>query len=46
MILNWYGGDFKKVKPIEQWINQYAPTPLRSGASITYMGYDWALNEQ
>lgn len=46
MILNWYGGDFKKVKPLEQWINQYAATPLRPGASITYMGYNWALNEQ
>ncbi|TDB65058.1 DUF547 domain-containing protein [Arundinibacter roseus] len=44
-IMDWYGGDFKKKMPVKEWINKYAKTKLESDA-ISYMNYNWALNEQ
>ena len=43
-LFNWYGGDFKKSDTIENWINKYAKTKAKSGTSITYKDYNWALN--
>jgi hypothetical protein len=43
-LFNWYGGDFKKTDSVENWINKYAKTKAKSGTSITYKDYNWALN--
>jgi hypothetical protein len=43
-LFDWYGGDFKKSDSIENWINKYAKTKAKSGTSITYKEYFWALN--
>ncbi|GAB2781272.1 DUF547 domain-containing protein [Rhabdobacter roseus] len=45
-IMDWYGGDFKKKMPIRDWVNQYANTKLSEGGSISFMDYNWTLNEQ
>ena len=43
-LFDWYGGDFKKVEKIENWINKYAKTKAKAGTNITYKDYNWALN--
>lgn len=43
----WFKKDFtKNNKTIKEYINQYAPVKIRDGAEITYLDYDWSLNEQ
>ncbi len=43
---SWYKGDFTKNGSVENFINKYVTTPLSAGAKITYLDYDWSLNEQ
>jgi hypothetical protein len=45
-IFSWYSGDFKKKGSLIHYINQYAPTKLSEDAKISYLDYDWKLNEQ
>ncbi|MDZ4748847.1 MAG: DUF547 domain-containing protein [Saprospiraceae bacterium] len=47
-ILNWYGGDLKKWSglTLNQYINQYATTKLNDDAPLSYLTYDWGLNDQ
>lgn len=46
-ILDWYGMDFRKNgQSVESWVNRYASTKLAPKASISYMTYNWDLNEQ
>lgn len=43
---DWYGGDFKDVMPIREYINQYADVKLTEATEISYKDYNWELNEQ
>lgn len=43
-LFTWYGGDFKKTKPVIEWINQYSRVKLQKNGSISYMDYLWDLN--
>ena len=45
-LFNWYGGDFNNNGTLIEYLNQYAPIQLESNARISWMDYDWALNEQ
>lgn len=45
-IFDWYGGDFKKVMPIKDFINQYADVQMTEETEISYKEYIWTLNEQ
>ncbi len=44
-IFLWYGGDFKKQSSLREFINQYVPTSLGESRKISYMDYDWSLND-
>ncbi len=44
-IFFWFGGDFKKEGSLIDFLNRYAPTPIRADASVSYRTYDWNLNE-
>lgn len=41
----WFKKDFTKNGTIREYINQYAPVKVNEGAPITYLKYDWRLNE-
>ncbi len=44
-IFKWYENDFAgKSSSVIDFINQYREQPLPENASITYMPYDWSLN--
>ncbi len=46
MIFNWYGGDFSKNGgSVTSFINTYSTLKIKSGAKISYIEYDWGLNE-
>lgn len=44
-IFNWYNEDFTKQGTFIQWLNKYASSPVSANADISYLEYDWALNE-
>lgn len=41
-IFEWYAGDFGD---IVTYLNKYSTTKINAGAKVSYMEYDWALNE-
>ncbi len=41
-IFEWYAGDFGN---IITYLNKYSDTTIKSNAKVTYLEYDWALNE-
>lgn len=41
-IFDWYAGDFGN---LIEFLNRYSSTKISSGAKITYLEYDWGLNE-
>lgn len=45
-IFSWYGGDFKKKTTLIGYLNKYGPLKLDKNAKVSYLEYDWALNEQ
>lgn len=46
-IFTWYGGDFKSDgQSIIDYINQYAPTKVNADAALSYLEYNWSLNDQ
>lgn len=46
-ILDWYSGDFtKNGQTLEQWINRYSNTKISKDTRISYLEYNWALNER
>lgn len=45
-IFSWYHGDFTRNGSFIDFINKYAPVKVKEDASISYMDYNWALNEQ
>lgn len=42
----WFKKDFTKNGTVREYINQYAPVKINEGAPISYLKYDWRLNEQ
>lgn len=46
MIFKWYGMDFNnKNESVRSFINAYAPTQINGDTKISYMDYDWSLND-
>ena len=47
-IFNFYPKDFTKngSKSVQEFINRYATTKINPDAPLTYLTYNWALNEQ
>lgn len=44
---DWYKGDWKdNGKSIEYWVNRYSKTKISKDTDISFMDYNWALNEQ
>ena len=44
-IFDWFGGDFKQKGTLADFINRYAKVKIKPGATISYLDYDWRLNE-
>jgi hypothetical protein len=44
-IFSWFKGDFTKKMSLIDYINQYADIKLKENARISYIKYDWGLNE-
>ena len=45
-IFNWFSGDFKTdAGSVEAFINRFAKVKLKAGGKISYLEYDWRLNE-
>jgi hypothetical protein len=45
-IFTWYGGDFKTDgRSIIEYINQYAPIQVDENATVSYLDYNWGLND-
>ncbi len=46
MIFNWYGADFSKNGgSVRSFVNTYSPVKINPNAKISYLEYDWSLNE-
>lgn len=46
MIFNWYGMDFRKNGgSVIKFINTYSAVKIKPDAKVTYLEYDWNLNE-
>lgn len=46
-ILDWYGGDFDRAAvSMQDYVNGFTKTEVSPKAKITYLQYNWALNEQ
>jgi hypothetical protein len=43
---SWYKGDFTKNGSLENFINKYSVTQISAKTKISYLDYDWSLNEQ
>jgi len=43
-ILSWYGGDFTKTQPMNEWVNKYSKVKMDKDASISHLNYNWELN--
>ncbi len=44
-IFDWYKMDFTKKESLIDFLNKYAPVKINANAKITYLDYDWGLNE-
>ena len=45
-IFNWFQEDFVKTGTLTAFLNRYAKIKIRPDATITYLDYNWKLNEQ
>ena len=44
---DWYKGDWNENgKSVEEWVNRYSKTKINKDTDISYLEYNWALNEQ
>ena len=44
---DWYKGDWKEdSKSVEYWVNKYAKTKINKDTQISFLDYNWSLNEQ
>ena len=44
-IFKWYRGDFTKSGSLVDYINNYTTISINSNARISFLDYDWTLNE-
>jgi hypothetical protein len=44
-IFSWFKGDFTKKGSLINFLNQYSNTTIHPDAKISYLDYDWSLNE-
>ncbi|WP_026950390.1 DUF547 domain-containing protein [Algoriphagus mannitolivorans] len=44
-IFSWFKGDFTKKGSLVDFLNQYSKVKLKSNAKISFMDYNWNLNE-
>jgi hypothetical protein len=44
-IFKWYKGDFNENGSLIDYLNRYSHISLSDGAKITFLNYDWRLNE-
>ena len=44
-IFSWFKGDFTKKGTLADYLNQYSNTQIPADAKISYLDYDWGLNE-
>lgn len=44
-IFNWFKGDFTKDKDLLAYIQQYSKVKINPKAKISFIDYDWSLNE-
>ncbi len=45
-IFSWFSGDFKKdAGSVRAFVNRFANTPIGPDVKISYLDYDWSLNE-
>lgn len=44
-IFDWYKSDFIKKGSLIDFLNNYSPVKIKVNATITYLDYDWSLNE-
>jgi hypothetical protein len=45
-IFNWFTGDFTENGSLTEYLNKYSQVKIQPSAKISYMEYDWSLNEQ
>ena len=45
-IFTWFSGDFKKHGTVVDFLNKYSKVKIDADAELSYMDYDWSLNEQ
>ena len=44
-IFNWFAGDFTRNGSLTDFINTYSKVKMKPGAKITFLNYNWDLNE-
>ncbi len=42
----WYQGDFTKNGSLRDFINKYSQIKINKDTKISYLDYNWSLNEQ
>lgn len=45
-IFNWFGEDFKKKGTLVEYLNRYSKIKINPNAKISFLEYDWNLNEK
>ena len=45
-IFNWFKDDFTKSGSVVDYLNKYSNTEINAKAKISYLKYDWSLNEK
>ena len=45
-ILDWYKSDFPQDKSMIDYVNQYSDIQINQNAIVSYLEYDWHLNEK
>lgn len=45
-IFSWFKEDFIRHSTLIEYLNQYAPIQIQDDANISYLDYDWSLNDQ
>ena len=45
-VFNWFIDDFRKEESLISFLNRYSITPISEKAVITFLPYDWRLNDQ
>jgi hypothetical protein len=44
-IFSWFSGDFTKKGTLQDYVNQYSKVKINNKTKITYLNYNWNINE-